>query len=70
MNTFIILRILYKVRLPMEVVWVHGLGETDEPVRFAWEGRVLFNAASMEEKNSFAMKCLDKFESIETTIAR
>ena len=31
---------------------------------------MLFIAASMEEKNSFAMKCMDTFESMEGTIAR
>ena len=69
-NTFIIFRIRYKVCLPMEVAWVNFPGGKDEPFRFAWEGRMLFNVASMEEKNSFAMKCIDKFESMEGTIAR
>jgi len=40
-----------------------------ETVRFAWEGRTLFNAASTaEEKNFFAEKCVDKFESLEGNI--
>ena len=41
-----------------------------EPVRFAWEGRVLFNAVETEEeKNSFAERCIEKFESLKEQIS-